>query len=205
MIRLIYGTTNEAKLKVMRDCAAGLPLEIVGLHELERTPEVSFDEAGSNPLENAVIKARAYYGALREPVFSCDSGLYFEGLPEALQPGVHVRRVRGRLLNDEEMIAYYGGLARQYGGLRAQYRNAICLVTGEGEEICSMDEALFSEPFGIVEKPYADYLKGFPLDALSVRLPDGTPYTELDDECGKRLYAMEGFRRFFESWLKKRG
>lgn len=205
MTRLLYGTTNAAKLKVMRDTVAGLPLEIVGLLDLERAPEVCVDESGSNPLENAIIKARAYYRALREPVFSCDSGLYFEGLPDALQPGVHVRRVQGRLLNDEEMIAYYGGLARRYGGLRARYRNAICLVTGEGEEVSSMDEALASEPFGIVEKPYAGYLKGFPLDALSVRLSDGTPYMELSGEPNEKFYVMEGFRRFFEDYLEKWG
>ncbi len=34
-------------------------------------------------------------------------GAVSEGLPEALQPGVHVRRVGDRSLTDEEMTAYY--------------------------------------------------------------------------------------------------
>lgn len=202
MTRLIYGTTNAAKLKVMREATAGLPLDIIGLCDLREPPDVRFDESGRDPLENAVIKAHAYYDALLRPVFSCDSGLFFDGLPEALQPGVHVRRVEGRTLNDEEMIAYYGGLARRYGTLRARYRNAICLVTGESE-IRSMDENLSSEWFGITEALHGTYLKGFPLDAMSVRLSDGAPYLELGEEANRELYHMEGFRRFFETFLKE--
>lgn len=41
------------------------------------------------------------------PVFSCDSGLYFDGVhgvQEEIQPGVHVRNVNGRSLLDEDHI-----------------------------------------------------------------------------------------------------
>ncbi len=101
-------------------------------------PEV--DESGNNPLENAKIKALAYYQALHEqtdfdyPLFSCDSGLYIDGLIEKEQPGVHVRRVGNKNLTDEEMIAYYSSLAGRLGGkATARYRNAICLVISANE------------------------------------------------------------------------
>ncbi len=96
-------------------------------------PEV--DESGNNPLENAKIKALAYYQALHEqtdfdyPLFSCDSGLYIDGLIEKEQPGVHVKRVDSKNLTAEEMIAYYSSLAGRLGGkATARYKNAICLV-----------------------------------------------------------------------------
>lgn len=201
-MRLIYGTTNPAKLASMREALSGLPFELAGLGELSPLPEVLIDESGDDPLENAVIKARAYYAALREPVFSCDSGLYLENLPAELQPGVHVRRVKGKSLSDEEMIAYYGGLARRYGTLRARYRNAICLIMGEGREYRSMDGALASEPFGLAERPYGQYQKGFPLDSLSVRLNDGRYYLELPPRERKNLISFQGFAAFLTRCAK---
>lgn len=47
--------------------------------------------------------------------FSCDSGLYFDELDEKEQPGLYVRRVGGKELTDDEMIAYYAALARRHG------------------------------------------------------------------------------------------
>lgn len=201
MTHLIYGTTNPAKLHLMRETLKGLPLTITGLGELEHLPDVKIDEAGSDPLENATIKARTYFQALHEPVFSCDTGLYFEGLPDELQPGVHVRRVHGRTLSDDEMMAYYAGLARQYGMLKARYCNAICVVLADGREVKSSDESLSSEWFGLVETPCTGLQEGFPLDPLSVRLSDGRYYLEAENEVNDTAHACGGFRGFFEGLL----
>ena len=73
----------------------------------------------------------AYYEAFKIPVFSCDSGLYFDNVPEEVQPGVHVRNVNGECLTDNQMIEYYAGLVKQYGNLTARYKNAICFVMDE--------------------------------------------------------------------------
>ena len=124
-MKLLYGTTNEAKLKAMRHALQGSNISIIGLNELNKhVPKV--EESGNSPLENAKLKAIAYHAAFKMPVFSCDSGLYFDELPEDKQPGIHVRRVDGKELSDEEMLAYYGSLATRYGGkLTGRYKNAI--------------------------------------------------------------------------------
>ena len=41
--------------------------------------------------------------------------MYIEGIPEDKQPGVFVRRINGKRLNDEEMIDYYTNLVKTYG------------------------------------------------------------------------------------------
>ena len=96
-MKLLYGTGNAAKVSVMRQRLSGLNLELVSLQDLEaegkELPEIAED--GASLLENAKEKALAYYRAFQVPVFSCDSGLYIEGIPEEEQPGIHVRRVRG--------------------------------------------------------------------------------------------------------------
>lgn len=38
------------------------------------------EENGKDPLSNATQKALTYYEQIKQPVFSCDTGLYFEGV-----------------------------------------------------------------------------------------------------------------------------
>jgi len=104
MQTFVYGTGNAGKIQFMREVFEPLGLNLISIGDLPLVLPV-VDESGNSPLENARIKALAYYKALREqtdtdyPVFSCDSGLYIEGLRENEQPGVHVRRVNGKKPN----------------------------------------------------------------------------------------------------------
>lgn len=196
-MKLLYGTGNPAKLEAMQRRLSGLGFELAGLADMEgEIPEV--EEDGLTPLENAEKKARAYYEAFRMPVFSCDSGLYFEGVPEKDQPGVHVRTVNGRYLTDEEMLAHYAGLAKKYGNLKARYRNAVCLVLDEEHIYESMDESLASEYFLLTAVPYSEIRhKGFPLDSLSVDITTGKYFYEMSDERTDQLAVEDGFLQFF--------
>ena len=132
-ITLLFGTGNASKLDTMRKSLDGLGIEVLGLRDMDKhAPEVV--ESGKSPLENAQIKALAYYRFYGIPVFSLDSGLFFEDVPDELQPGVHVRNVEGKHLSDDEMIEYYSSLARRFGGrLTARYKNALCLVMSDDE------------------------------------------------------------------------
>ena len=101
-MKILYGTTNQGKLLAMKKSVEGLDIELISLRDAKgELPEVN--ENGKTPLENAEIKARAYFEAFHMPVFSCDSGLYFDELAEEEQPGIHVRRIGGKELTDEEM------------------------------------------------------------------------------------------------------
>jgi len=85
-MKILYGTTNPGKLAAMQKSVEGLSIEIIGLRDMEgELPRIN--ENGKTPLENAEIKARAYYEAFHIPVFSCDSGLYFDELADEEQPG----------------------------------------------------------------------------------------------------------------------
>ena len=197
--KLLYGTGNAAKLDAMRRSLSKLEIEIMGLKDMEEKPP-AVPEDGNTPLENARQKALAYYEFYKIPVFSCDSGLYFEGLPQELQPGVHVRTVGGKYLTDEEMLAYYSGLAKKYGDLRARYWNAICLVTEKGLICESMGENLASEVFLLTSVPCARVRqKGFPLDSLSVSIQTGKYFYEMGQEQTDRLAIRDGFLDFFRS------
>ena len=99
-MKLLFGTGNQAKLNVMKIRLKPLGINLIGLEDLKKEgyTVLSVPETGNTPLENARQKAMAYYQAFKMPVFSCDSGLYFDEVPDEIQPGVHVRNVNGRCL-----------------------------------------------------------------------------------------------------------
>ena len=202
-ITLLFGTGNPSKLNTMRESLEGLDIELSSLRDMEKSPP-EVDESGSSPLENARIKALTYYRFYGVPVFSLDSGLFFENVPEELQPGVHVRNVAGKHLSDNEMIAYYSALAREYGGrLTARYKNALCLVVSENEVYQSMDESLWGKAFYLTDTPHKRmHQEGFPLDRLSVDIASGEYYYDLPKSVETSMNT--GFRSFFENYLKEK-
>lgn len=200
--KLLYGTGNQAKLEVMRRRLEPFGVELIGLKELPyAVPDVLED--GTTPLENAKKKATAYFKAFHMPVFSCDSGLYLDGVPEDEQPGVHVRTVHGKCLTDEEMLEHYAGLAVKYGDLKARYRNAICLVMDEDHIYKAMEESMASEPFLITSRPHELGIrdKGFPLDCLSINIKTGKYYYDLDKSEFDQLVIEDGFLEFFKRYM----
>ena len=204
-MRLLYGTGNPAKLAAMREWLEPLGAKIIGLKDLEgEIPQV--EESGATPLENARIKAAAYYEAFQMPVFSCDSGLYFDDVPDEAQPGVHVRTVGGRCLSDEEMTVYYAGLAKRYGKqgrLTARYKNAICFIKEEGRRYEAMEPSMESGPFWIADKRHPDGVRraGFPLDSLSVDIRTGKYYYDLSEEQLDQVAGENGFLEFFRKYF----
>lgn len=203
-MRLLYGTGNPAKLESMRTRLERLDIELLGLQDLiaeeKSVPKVAED--GNTPLENARLKAAAYYEAFGMPVFSCDSGLYFDNVPDEVQPGVHVRNVRGKCLSDDEMIAYYAGLVRKYGILKARYQNAICFIKDAEHIYEAMEPSMASEPFLLTDRPHSSIRKeGFPLDSLSVDIRTGQYYYDLPAERLDQVAVEDGFLEFFRKVL----
>lgn len=199
-IKLLYGTGNPAKLNAMKKRLSGLGITLIGLKDLGgEIPEIVED--GKTPLENARKKAVAYFEAFRIPVFSCDSGLYIDGVPENEQPGVYVRRVNGKVLSDEQMIVHYSSLAKKYGNPTARYRNAICFVADEKHIYEAMEPSMGSSAFILTSKPYPVMKKGFPLDSLSVDIKTGKYYYELTGNELDRLAVEDGFAEFFRKIL----
>ena len=200
-MKILYGTGNPAKLSAMKRHLEPLDIEIIGLNDLGmKIPEVLED--GNTPLENARQKAKAYYKAFHIPVFSCDSGLYFENVPNEIQPGVHVRTVNGKYLTDDEMRLYYSGLAQKYGDITAHYKNAICFVLDDTRIFEAMEPEMESEKFIITTKPYsAIRKKGFPLDSLSIDIKTGTYFYDLPEQKLDQVVVKEGFLTFFQNAL----
>ena len=195
-MKILYGTTNQGKLLAMKKSVEGMDMEIICLRDLDCDLPVIV-ENGKTPLENAEIKARAYFEAFHMPVFSCDSGLYFDELVDEEQPGIHVRRVGGKELTDEEMTEYYASLAAKHGGrITGRYRNAIYFILDEEHHYSSMDMSIATETFILVTKPHAKRIPGFPLDSLAVDIATGKYYYDLEVK-DVSTSVDDGVRTFF--------
>lgn len=204
-MKLLYGTGNPAKLDAMRHRLAGLGIELIGLKDLGGVKQPEIIEDGKTPLENARKKVEAYFNALHMPVFSCDSGLYFDNVAEDDQPGVHVRTVNGKYLSDEEMTVHYAALAEKYGGLTGRYKNAVSLILDADHRYDAMDPSMESAPFRMVSTPHPMSKKGFPLDRLSIDLRTGKYYYDLNEQEAAldQLAVEDGFLQFFERAMEE--
>ncbi len=205
-MRLLYGTGNPAKVAAMQNRLSELDIELISLQDLRaqgrELPDVP--ETGNTPLENARQKALAYYEAFQMPVFSCDSGLYFEDVPEEIQPGVHVRTVNGVYLTDEQMLAHYTGLVKRYGRLTAKYQNAICYVQDPEHIYEAMEPDMESEKFWLTDVPHSSVCrKGFPLDSISLDPQSGKYFYDLPQTAVDQVAVEEGFLTFFRRILQE--
>lgn len=198
-MKILYGTSNPAKLLSMRNLLNGLDIDLLSLNDMQGIiPNVP--ETGNIPLENAVLKAKAYYKAFNIPVFSCDSGLYFENLPD-ISPKVHVRNVNGKTLTDDEMIAHYSTLAEKHGDITARYRNAICFILDDDHIYTDVSDDLCGNKFLITKTPHPKRIKGFPLDSLSKDINNGLYFYDSENSEKEVEQSFIGFKRFFEEVL----
>ncbi len=193
-MKLVYGTTNPSKLKHMKDILHDLDVEIIGANDLDM--DYHIDECGKSPLENALIKAKTNYEISGIPTFSADSGIYIEGLEENKQPGVYVRRVDNKYLDDEAFIDYYQKVALSMGGeVKAKFKNAICFVLDK-EHIYYEDSDDIADYFILTSKVHRKRRIGFPMDSLAVDIKTGKYFVE-GGNLGNEERFRKGIRDFF--------
>ena len=200
-MKLLYGTGNSSKLRAMREVLSQFDIEILGLKDMPGEPP-HVEEDGTTPLENARKKALHYYKAYGIPVFSCDSGLYFDDVSPEDQPGVHVRNVNGKCLTDLQMQEHYRKLAEKYGGITARYHNAVCLVLDQDHVHEAMEENMASVPFRLVSTPHPRGMEeGFSLDSISVDMETGKYYYDMGKKSKTGWWGEEGFAEFFRKFI----
>ena len=113
MKEILFATGNASKVARFREKLLKRGIALKSLKDTDINIDV--EENGTTAIENATIKAKAYYEATKITTMAMDDTMYIEDIPEDKQPGVFVRRVNGKRLNDEEMIDYYTDLVKTYG------------------------------------------------------------------------------------------
>lgn len=170
-MEVLLGTTNPSKVSMFERWLEGEDVHFLTLSEVAVPGEP--EETGNRPGENARRKAE-YYGRYADYVICNDSGLYLAGLPmeDARQPGLHVRTPQGAAhrLDDDEMIAYYAGLAHSLGGwAQACYLSGYAVKTPEKVFVYQERmEDRTRDLFWLTDTPCVERHPGWPLDSLSL-------------------------------------
>lgn len=174
---LFYATNNKSKLHNMYYRLRNSPIKVLCPDDLNI--HIDVEENGNTAVENAVIKASAYFSVVNCPTIAGDSGMIIEGIPADKQPGLYVRRVNGKALSDDEMIDYYANIAKNADSdCYIHYFTGIALVTDQGTVTMELRDA----PLKLSPTPNSNRShRGNPLDAVTL-LEDGRFFNDLSDE-----------------------
>lgn len=180
MKEIIFATANTSKGKRFENGLLSNNIKTITLNDINL--KLDIEENGVNAIENARIKARECYKLTNKPSMGMDDSLYLEGVPENKQPGLYVRRVSGRTLNDEEMIEYYTNLVKQYGNngiLNAKWVYGIVVINDKGEEY---EYTWEKNNIYLVDIPSKIVNPGYPLNSITKYKVIDKYLTEINDE-----------------------
>lgn len=188
MKEILFATGNKSKAKRFTKGLLANDIKVLTLEDVNINIEV--EENGTTAIENALIKARDYAKETNLPVFAMDDTLYLENVPEDKQPGMYVRRVNGKRLNDNEMIEYYSNLAHQYGKdgkLTCKWVYGIVVIKNGEEFTYTWNK----EDFYIVDKPSDKINPGYPLDTISINKKLNKYFTDITEDDKKDIKEDE--------------
>lgn len=176
-MKVLFATTNPAKVNKYAEGLTKKGIELLTLKDLNL--KIDVNENGKDAIENAYIKAKAYYDATGIISIGMDNTLFIEELPKDKQPGTHVRRVNGKELSDEEMIKYYTNLVKKYGGkLTAKWVYGMVIYNGKEAKTYTWNKSNFY----FVDTPSEKRNPGYPLDSIAI-IPEFNKYlVELTEE-----------------------
>lgn len=169
-MKVLFATKNPAKVKRYVNRLQDKGIDVLTLKDIDFKLDVQ--ETGKNAIENAYLKAKAYFEATEIVTIGIDDNLFIEELPEEKQPGTNVRRVNGKELTDEEMIQYYTNLVKENGG-RLTAKWVYGMVIYDGKE--SKQYTWSKDHFYFIDKPSEKRNPGYPLDSISI-MPEFNKY-----------------------------
>ena len=191
MIEVFFATKNKDKIIKMRNRLKGLNIKVITPYDIN--VNIDIEENGSSVIENATLKARAYFDKIKIPTIATDSSLYVEKFD--VQPGLFIKRINGVTLNDDELEEHYINELNKIGGTsKAFYVTGLVLVQdGKVNSIeIKEDEFIFTSNVCKHNRNYD------PLSRLEYDEKIGKYFCELDEiEMDKRGYNFDKEAREF--------
>jgi MOSC domain-containing protein YiiM len=198
--QLVIGTTNPEKARQCELALAGLDVHVHRLSEVAPNVPV-VEEQSWDARQNARDKAAAYAVHTNLPVVSIDFALFFDGVPDELQPGAMVHRIRGSdaELDDDRVIRHYSALIARFGGeLKGEWRVAFALAARG-----SMTDAEVVVRRTFVSHPSSRRKPGYPLASLQLA-SDSVYVSELGEDLMAYPELAQPLRRFVAGTLSRR-
>ncbi len=190
-MKVLFATTNPAKIEYYYDQLKKKGIELLIPKDLNLELEV--EETGTDAIENAIIKARAFHEATGLTTIAMDDTLFIEGLPDEEQPKTHVRRVNGKRLNDVEMIEHYTSIAKKLGGQANGYWLHGVAVCKDGN-VNTYDVKSYNT---FLQESSSVVTEGYPLDSISI-VPKYNKYRSELTEEERNVERLEYNQKLYE-------
>src|SRR5262245_59277312 len=193
MRRLVVATTNQGKLREIRDILGGVPFDLTTLSAWPGLPVP--EETGRTFEENARQKATYYAAATGELTVAEDSGLEIDALDGI--PGVESARFGGPHTTYPEKFALLYDALRETGADTGHARFVGALAVASGRQV-------IFEARGVVEGRVALQPRGaggFGYDPIFFYPPFGRTLAEAADrktEVSHRGQAFRALRAYLE-------
>ncbi|MBP3801096.1 MAG: non-canonical purine NTP pyrophosphatase [Clostridia bacterium] len=200
MKEILFATGNAAKVARFKEKLIDKGILLKSLKDLGTNLDI--EENGKTAIENATIKAKTYYEATKMTTIAMDDTMYIDDIPDDKQPGVFVRRVNGKRLNDEEMLNYYTNLVKTYGkDGKLNTKWILGLVIIKDGKISTYTDV--TSEYYLVDTPAKDMREGYPLSSILVNKKVNKYDIYLTDEDKKIGQADDsGFIEFIEKTLE---
>ena len=130
MKKILYATGNKYKIESMKKRLEGMDIEIISPKDIGI--DIKINEDGKTVIENAKIKAQAYYKIAQIPTIAGDTALYIKEFEK--QPGLYVHRINGKELTMEETQNYYVEALKKVGGESEAYYYTGLVIIKDGKE-----------------------------------------------------------------------
>ena len=200
MRRIIFATSNEGKMKEIREILMGMDIELLSLKDAGI--DIDIIEDGSSFEENAIIKAEAICKLTGEIVLADDSGLEIDYLDKA--PGIYSARFLGENTPYLEKNTY---IIEQLKNIPNDKRTArfICTIA------CSFPGQDTITRTGIIEGYIADKISGsngFGYDPIfyvpEYKCTTADMPAELKNKISHRAKALEAIKEVLTEHLDNR-
>ena len=124
MDKIVFATTNEGKVKEIKEILKDFPIEVVSMKEMGITADI--EENGATFEENSLIKARALVKLTGLPALADDSGLEVDYLNG--EPGIYSARYLGRDTDYDYKNNY---IIDKLSGAKGEERSArfVCVIS----------------------------------------------------------------------------
>lgn len=189
MKEILFATGNASKGKRFENGLLKHNIKTLTLKDLNI--KLNVEENGKTAIENARIKARELFRITNKPSMGMDDTLYLEGVPEEKQPGLYVRRVNGKELNDDEMIEHYLELVKKYGTdgiLNAKWIYGMVVINDKGEEF---EYTWEKSNIYMVDTVSKKINQGYPLNSITKLKVIDKYLTDVTDEDKEKIKINE--------------
>ncbi len=198
-MKLLFATSNKSKATYYQDMLSGMQIDVLSLGDLN-VSEIEIEESGLTPEANARLKVGQYWNLVKMPLMAVDYGLYIDNFSQEKQPGMQVRRVGGKRLNDQEMLDYYCGELKKVGGeSEGRWTTGMAIMLGKDKIFSSS----FDTPTFFVDKICLEKNEGEPLNSIQYVRELGKHKAQLSNEEKSKLVVRQNIeiKKFIEDCL----